>query len=314
MSILIKSGVNLKKITNYKIGGKADYIVSPKNLAEILESISWAKKNKIRKIFILGSGTNVLFSDEGYRGLIIIPKLNYFKKEGNEVIVGGGVLVKDFLNFLIKNGLEGFEWAGGLPGTIGGAVRGNAGCFGGETKDNLVSVTSVNFKSTPIRIIKRKKQECNFDYRSSIFKIKSNEIILECRFKFINGNKSVIKKIVNDHIKYRNSRHPMDKPNIGSIFKNTPVKNLAKKMALSLTHKIKHDPFPVVPTVYFIAEANLRGKRHGGAMISDKHPNFIVNYNNKAKASDVIKLMKFVKSTLKKKFNINVEPEVMIVK
>lgn len=303
--------ISLKKFSNFRIGGKAKYFFKAKNISEIKKALILAKQLKA-KIFVLGGGTNILFNDKGFNGLVLIPEIKFIKKiNKNTVRVGAGVKVKDFLNFLVKNELSGLEWAGGLPGTIGGAIRGNAGAFGGEIKDNLVQVKSIEINTLKEKI--RNNKECLFDYRSSVFKDKNvNEIILWGDFKFKKGKKEKILKSINEKINYRKERHPIEYPNIGSIFKNVPVENFKKEFIEYFKSKniIKIDPKPVIPVAFLIAECGLKGKKYGDACISLKHTNFIVNLG-KAKAKDVKKLINLIQKTIKKRFQINIEKEII---
>ena len=305
--------ISLKKFSNFRIGGKAKYFFEAKNISEIKKALILAKQLKA-KIFVLGGGTNVLFNDKGFDGLVLIPKIKFIKRINKNIVrVGGGVEVKDFLNFLVKNELSGLEWAGGLPGTIGGAIRGNAGAFGGEVKDNLVQVKSIEINTLKEKI--RNNKECLFDYRFSVFKNKNvNEIILWADFKFKKGKKEKILKSINEKINYRKERHPIEYPNIGSIFKNVPVENFKKEFIEYFKNKniIKTDPKSVVPSAFLIAECGLGGKKYGDACISLKHTNFIVNLG-KAKAKDVKKLINLIQKRVKQKFNISLQKEVIEV-
>jgi len=305
--------ISLKKFSNFRIGGKAKYFFEAKNISEIKKALILAKQLKA-KIFVLGGGTNVLFNDKGFDGLVLIPKIKFIKRINKNIVrVGGGVEVKDFLNFLVKNESSGLEWAGGLPGTIGGAIRGNAGAFGGEVKDNLVQVKSIEINTLKEKI--RNNKECLFDYRFSVFKDKNvNEIILWADFKFKKGKKEKILKSINEKINYRKERHPIEYPNIGSIFKNVPVENFKKEFIEYFKNKniIKTDPKSVVPSAFLIAECGLGGKKYGDACISLKHTNFIVNLG-KAKAKDVKKLINLIQKRVKQKFNISLQKEVIEV-
>ena len=149
-------------------------------------------------------------------------RLKDMKVKGTTVTVGAGCRWRDLLKFATAHSLAGLEWAGGLPGTVGGAVRGNAGCFGGETKDSVVSVTSFDMRK--MKLMMRTARACAFDYRQSVFKKKNGaEIILSATFALTKGNKKEIAKVIKERIAYRNERHPMEHPNIGSIFKNVPL-------------------------------------------------------------------------------------------
>jgi UDP-N-acetylmuramate dehydrogenase len=300
----------LKKYSNFKIGSRAKYFFEAHNIKDLKQSILKAKKLNL-KIFILGGGTNILFS-KNFNGLVLKPKIKFIKKIKNNIVrVGCGVSMSQFLKFLVKNELSGMEWAGGLPGEVGGAIRGNAGAFGGEIKDNILRVKSIDLNS--LKEIIRNKKECDFKYRYSIFKNSNiNELILWAEFKFKKGNKNKIKKEIEEKIEYRKNNHPINYPNIGSIFKNVPVFKFRKKDLKELKKFIKSDPEPVVPAAILILKCNLKGKKIGQAMISSKHSNFIINIKN-AKAKDVLKLINLVQKKVFEKFKINLEKEIVIV-
>src|SRR3989338_6609566 len=302
--------IPLIRHSNYKIGGPARYFYAGKNIEGIEKAVVKARQWKL-PLFILVGGTNLLISDDVFNGLIIKPEINTFKIEGDRARVGAGYSMTQLLDNLIAKGLSGFEWAGGLPGTVGGAVRGNAGAFGGETKDLVSEATSLDISGRMPKIVKRNNQQCRFGYRNSIFKhTNTNEIILEVVFKLKKGDGQAIKNAIKDKIQYRQERQPLDYPNIGSIFKNVDLRLVPKKRHASLAHIVKIDPFPVIPTAYLISEAGLKGVAFGGAMISPKHPNFIVNALG-AKASDVKNLISLVKSEVYGKFKIKLEEEIV---
>ncbi len=312
--MILKQSVPLKKHSNYKIGGPADYFFEFNTPDELINALTEYKKidPTLKSIFILGRGTNVLFSDIGFRGLVLKNSFDFIERDGLIVKVGSGALMEELVSFATRNKLSGIEWAGGLPGTVGGAVRGNAGAFGGETKDSIIEVVSIDIYSQ--KLITRNNKECNFSYRQSEYKSGKgiSEIILSARFKLKKGNATKIKDSTQAKIDYRIDRHPLNFPNIGSTFKNVPIKNVSKEVLGQFEGHIKQDPFPVLPVAKLIASTDLVGRRIGGAQISTKHPNFIVNINN-AKARDVLSLIDLVKKEIKRKFDIELEEEVMIV-
>ena len=306
----VKENISLLSLSNYKIGGPARFLFVAKTEQDVSAGIRLAKAKR-QKIFILGGGTNLLISDRGFPGFVIKPDLDFTSKNGQKATVGAGTPIKQLLNFTIKNKLSGFEWAGGLPGTVGGAIYGNAGAFAGEIKDSVELVRSFNIKKE--KFIQRNRRECNFEYRSSIFKKKrGEEIIVSAVFQLAPGNREKIKTAIEEKIKHREERQPLEYPNVGSIFKNVDVRKFPKKKLSEVTQVIKKDPFPVIPTAYLIAEAGLKGISFGGAMISPKHPNFIVNVEN-ATANDVLALINLVKSEVKRKFGVILEEEVQMV-
>lgn len=313
---MFQENVNLKDYSNYKIGGPARQFSHPKNVEEIGKAVEMARKEKL-PIFILGGGTNLLIGDEGFNGLVLKPDIQLLEANGTTARVGAGVSMNELLNFLITKGLSGLEWAGGLPGTVGGAIRGNAGAFGGEMKDVVANVVSLDISGNPSAggpaVIKRENAECRFGYRNSIFKMNDGkEVILEAILSLKKGDKKATREAIESKIKYRKDRHPMEYPNIGSIFKNVDLKLVPKDLLPQVQQVVKSDPFPIVPTAYLISECGLKGVSWGGAMISPKHPNFIVNVLG-AKADDVKTLINLVKAAVKEKYSVKLEEEVIYI-
>ena len=306
--VKFQKNILLSQFSNYKIGGPAKFFFEAKSVEGVRWAVGETKKQKL-DIFILGGGTNLLINDKGFNGLVLKPSLNFLELTNARTNkAGAGVLMTDLLNFTIEKGLSGLEWAGGLPGTLGGAIRGNAGAFGGEMKDSVAEVESFDIKTG--KEIVRSGAECRFGYRSSIFKEKNNkEIILAATLKLKKGDPKKIKSAVQEKIDYRLLHQPLDHPNIGSIFKNVDLNKIPQALRPRFVSVVKNDPFPVVPAAYLISKAGLAGVSHGGAMISPKHPNFIVNVL-KSTALDVKTLVNLTKKTVKKKFKINLEEEI----
>lgn len=324
--VSFQKNISLKNYSSYKIGGLAKAFVEVETTEDLREVVGLSF-DKLRiawdKIAILGGGTNILIAGSGFDGLVIHNKIEGINMMEESIEVGSGILVKDLLDFCIENSLTGAEWAGGLPGTVGGAVRGNAGAFKGETKDNVLEVRSLDIKTASTSNVDaanaaaaleekaRSKKECNFGYRNSIFKsgIGATEFITHVVLGLAKGNKEEIKEKIQQKIDYRMNRHPMDYPNIGSIFKNIPLSLLSENLQKEFASFVKTDPFPIVPTAKLLALCGLKGKRVGGAMISDKHPNFIVNVDN-ASSEDIRALIEIARQGIKEKYNISLEEEI----
>jgi len=313
--VSFQKNISLKNYSSYKIGGSARLfaeVFSTEELREILKQV----QNDSEKIFILGGGTNILIGNRGFDGLVIHNKIEGINVVADGLEMGSGVMIKDLLSFCIENSLSGLEWAGGLPGTIGGAVRGNAGAFKGETKDSVLEIRSLDMKTSSNSDLLGEKirtnSECNFGYRNSIFKlgVGENEFITHVVLGLTAGDKEEIREKIQQKIDYRINRHPMDYPNIGSTFKNIPMDSLSSRLQKEFASFVKTDPFPVVPTTKLLALCGLKGRRVGGAMISDKHPNFIVNVNN-ATSQDVEALIEVAKNAIKEKYGISLEEEIV---
>lgn len=313
-----QENVSLKNHSSYRIGGPARYFFEARNLEEVKAAISRFRQIEEKQdiklpLFILGGGTNVLFSDQGFPGLILKINLNFIRWQDNgRVQAGAGVLMSELVQLSVQKKLAGLEWAAGLPGTIGGAVRGNAGAFGSEIKNLIVEVLSINF-CEPGLIIRRSNKDCLFSYRSSIFKETGNqEIIIEAGLKLFPGGRETIEKKIREYIDYRQFKQPLEYPSAGSVFKNVPWEKLPAEHQEFFLNKKKEEPFPVVPAACLLAEAGLRGKRRGGAEISEKHSNFIINKNNAA-SDDVVFLIELAKKTVRDKFGVEMEEEIKII-
>jgi len=276
---------------------------------ELSESVDEARRQAL-PFFVLGGGTNILWSDSGFDGLVLKPIVRHLSIEGGKIKAGGGVLVSELVEFAVLNSLSGLEWAGGLPGTLGGALRGNAGAFGGEIKDAVEEVVSLD--TATLKVIRRNIGECSFGYRNSIFKTTGVEVVVEAVLSLRKGDRNQIQKATEDNINYRRTKHPMEYPNIGSIFKNVSVVKYPHLELERFARVIKQDPFQVIPTAFLVSESGLRGVSCGGAMISPKHPNFIVNVLS-ASSRDVKNLIKLAKSEIFDKFGVELEEEIEIL-
>jgi UDP-N-acetylmuramate dehydrogenase len=309
-AVKIQEGVSLAEHSNYRIGGPARYFCEAPNEEEIRNGVLFAREQRL-PLFVLGGGTNLLIDDEGFNGVVLKPTVMDLSADRETVTVGAGVLVADLLKFTVEHSLGGLEWAGGLPGMVGGAIRGNAGAFRGEIKDRILSVESFDVET--LTTITRGNADCKFGYRSSIFKEKNGrEIILGAILNLAKGDAQKIAAAIQEKIDYRLERHPMEYPNIGSTFKNVDLELVPKIWRGTVEKVVKVDPFPVVPTAYLISEAGLRGTQRGGAMVSPKHPNFIVNLGG-ATAADVKFLIATVKESVFDKYGIRLEEEIQLV-
>jgi len=304
----IKKNVNLKNYSTFKIGGKAKYFVIAKNEDEIKKAILWAKKKKI-PFFILGGGSNVLFSDEGFKGLVIKLRNTKYQIRNTKVTAEVGVPLQKLVAETAKKGLSGLENLAGIPGTLGGAIFGNAGAFGREIGDLVEEVKILKIENCKLQIAKLKKKDCKFGYRDSIFKKRKNWIILEATLKLKKGNKKEIEEKIKEILRLRKEKQPLEFPCAGSVFKNVPVKNLPKKIKEKFKDKIKNG---FLPAGVLIDQAGFKGYQIGKAKVSEKHANFIVNLG-KAKAKDVLSLIKTIKKKIKRKFGVKLEPEIQLI-
>ena len=279
----------MKKHTSFKIGGNADLFVSVKNAQELKQALLFAKQKQIH-ITIIGNGTNILVSDNGIRGIVIKMDIQFFDlKEKNdyvEISVGSGNKMMALAAQLKNQEISGFEQLSGIPGTIGGAIYMNAGAYGKEMKDIVISTKCMN---TEGEIIELSNKEQKFEYRSSIFNNK-DYIILEAKLKLQKGKKEDIEKQMKEYLNQRKEKQPLEYPSAGSTFKRQEG----------------------IITAKLIDECGLKGYKIGGAMISEKHAGFIVNTGD-ATAKDVLELIKYVKDKVYKETKIRIEEEIKVV-
>lgn len=291
-----------------KVGGAARYFAEPTVEYEIIEALEMAEKNKL-PVFVLGCGTNTLIRDEGFDGLVIRPKINFIDADNQAIIVGAGTPMGEFVAWTAQQGFAGLEWAAGLPGTVGGAVRGNAGAFGGEIGNSVREVIALDKKTRHVK--KFSQFACNFGYRTSLFKETDVYIILSVVFCLQKGDKSALQEKMQKCIAYRFAHHPMQHPTLGSTFKNIPTYAFKPEILAMLSHVVKTDPFPVVPVAYLISQAGCKDFCCGGAKISSQHANFIIN-DGTATARDVITLMEHIAAHVEQHFGVSIEPEIVI--
>lgn len=294
--------------TTFRIGGAAKYFFTARTPSSVIRALKAAKSCRTL-FFVLAGGSNVVMADKGFEGLVIYIKIQNHAIAGMRVGAGAGVPMAQLVRETAKRGLAGLEWAGGLPGTLGGAVRGNAGAFGGEIKDSVVSVKAIDEKG---KVRTFSKAQCKFSYRSSIFKEKKY-IVLSAVLGLKKGNAKELSRIAKSHMRYRRERHPLEYPNAGSVFKNCDVRKMPARWRKRFASVIKTDPFPVIPTAAIIAAAGLKGLRVGNVQVSKKHPNYIVNLGN-GRAKDVVRLVAKVKQGVKKKFGVLLEEEIQFVR
>ena len=311
-----QKNVLLKNYTTFRIGGKAEYFFVAKNKKDLIKAISVAKKLKL-PFFILGGGSNLLVSDKGFNGILIKIRNTKYEipacpagRQNTKIMAEAGVMLGELVNILAKTELSGLEWAAGIPGTVGGAIFGNAGAFNKSMKDVVKSVEALEVKNEKCKVKNFKNRDCKFSYRDSIFKDKKNLIILSAVLQLKKGKKSEIEKKVKENLNYRKERQPLNFPSAGSVFKN-PCLTGRQALGFSAGELGEEDKSSSLSfaAARMIEECGLKGKKVGNVKISEKHSNFIVNLGN-GKAKDVMRLIKIIKNKVKKKFGVVLEEEI----
>lgn len=305
----IKENVSLKNYSTFKIGGRARYLLEVQTKQEIIQAIRAMKKLNL-PFFVIGQGSNVLFSDKNFQGVVIKIKNSEIKIYNQNIEVGAGTPLSLLSLRAKEKGLSGLEWAIGIPGTVGGAIWGNASAFG-KAMGDLIKWVEV-FDASEEKIKKLPRSKCRFQYKNSIFKQKNNLIILASKISLKKEKRETIEKRMKEFLKIRKERQPLNFPSAGCIFKNYKFpkekKNFFLKKFPQIEEFIKKGE---IPAGYLIEKASCRGKKIGQAVVSEKHANFILNLG-KAKAEDIKKLICYIKQKVKKIFDIELEEEIII--
>ena len=289
LNCVVRYDEPLKSHTTFKIGGNCIALIEPREISDIIEAVKICRKNSI-KFFVIGNGSNLLVPDEGYNGVIIKLKSEFstIQVEGEYLIVNSGAKLSEVYTVAYENSLTGFEFASGIPGTIGGAIYMNAGAYGGEMKDIVESVQVLDLDNFELRELKN--EELEFSYRKSIIQ-RRNYIVTTIKLKLQKGNKEKINAVYEDLRERRNSKQPLNFGSAGSTFKR-PEGHFASKL---------------------IEDAGLKGYHINDAWVSEKHSGFIVNKGN-ASFKEVMELIEYVQKVVFEKFGVKLETEVRILK
>lgn len=283
----VKEQELMKKHTTFRVGGPARYYICPRTVQEVQQVLQVCKENGL-PFFIVGNGSNLLVSDEGYDGVILQMFRNYndIIVEGTNIRAQSGALLSKVANQALGHGLGGFEFAAGIPGTLGGAVTMNAGAYGGELKQVLKEATILDDQGQ-IQVLS--VDELHLGYRTSIVK-ERNYIVLEAVLQLQEKPEDEIRELMEDLQQRRSQKQPLEYPSAGSTFKR-PEGHFAGKL---------------------IMDSGLQGYCVGGACVSDKHCGFVINKDN-ANAAEIYQLMQDVRKVVHEKFGIWLEPEVKLV-
>lgn len=276
----------MKNYVHFKVGGPADILLIPENKEQVIKSVEICKENNI-PYYVVGNGSNLLVRDGGVKGVVIkLNEVNNIKVYGETIEAESGAMLKDVSSAAVENSLTGFEFACGIPGTVGGAVFMNAGAYDGEISHVIESAEVID-NNGEIRSLT--KDELELGYRSSIV-MKKHYVVLSARFNLKHGEVRKIKEIVQDLTCKRESKQPLEYPSAGSTFKR-PTGYYAGKL---------------------IQDAGLKGYSIGGAAVSEKHSGFVINKNN-ATAKDILDLIAHIQNEVKKQFGVDLHPEVRII-
>lgn len=310
----VKTNEPMSKHTTFKIGGPAEYFVTVTETDQLVELLRLLDSQGIPR-FILGGGSNMLSSDEGFSGVVINVKTQKSEARGNEIFAESGCITVAIAQLSMQSKLTGFEWGVGVPGTIGGAVRGNAGAMGGEMKDSVDTVTVYRDGE----VIELTNADCQFGYRSSIFK-HTSDVILSVILKLSVAQNSDSMKQALEYLQYRNKTQPQGFASTGCIFKNQETKNLKLEIKNDLLIKFPEDAEKIekffsigkISAGWLVEKAGMKGAQVGKAKVSATHGNFVVNLGG-ATATDVLTLVEQIKEKVYSTCGIEIEEEIQII-
>lgn len=320
---IVREHVPLQDHSTFKIGGPARYFCAARNGEETRRALDFAIARRL-PVFVLGKGSNLLFSDRGFPGLVL--KLEDRSWEvvpaaaGQEAVIGAGAYLTKVVVDLAQRGLGGLEWAAGIPATLGGAVANNAGAHGHDLSESVRQVRVLEMElDAQHKYLKSyaywelSREDCAYAYRSSLFKTAKNFVILGATLSLVPGDKEAIGRTIADFVQSRIDKQPLQFPNIGSIFKNPTLGQAELDRALH-DYPAEREKFSsgTLPAGWLIEEAGLKGQVVGGAQISEKHANFIVNVGG-ATAEDVVILISLVKQKVRVKFDLQLHEEIECV-
>jgi|GEM_PF-147907 len=338
----IYADFDLSQLLWYRIGGKTKYLLVCKSRDDIVQALTFIKKNQIKNLFVCGLGSNLIFTDNYFDGaviqitvdphpealandLLVLKKdttrffANAQNAESNVIEAYAGVLLDDVIQFGFAHGLTGLEWAGGLPGTVGAAVRGNVGAFGGEIKDVIESVEVLDYTTGDPDLRTFNNHDLHFVYRGSLVKTYKQMIVISAQFHLHPATKeelTVAQDIYKKNIHYRQAHHPLEYPNCGSVFKNLKDKEQIEKVLArypDLQKNVSTKWHGKIAVASLIERLGLKGYRIGDAQVSEKHALFIINLGH-AKARDVLQIIHDIQEKFQETFGFQLETEVEIVK
>ncbi|MDO9509906.1 MAG: UDP-N-acetylmuramate dehydrogenase [Candidatus Magasanikbacteria bacterium] len=298
----VKANIPLSRFSTFKIGGQAEFLVEVKENDALLGLLNFLNEQAI-EFFVFGGGSNLLLPDDGLKGVVIKIATPEVKVEQNTIETQAGVPLATIVGLATKNGLSGLEWAMGIPGTIGGAIRGNAGALGESLADCIQKV----FVWENGEVKEFDKKDCGFSYRNSFFKQNKNIVILKAIFVLKLGEKCKILAKINENLISRNKFPKF--PSAGSFFKNIKIEKWPGDV----------DMLPeifrtrgTVPAGWLIENCGLKGFKIGDAGVSQEHGNFLVNFGS-ATQNDVLQVVEEIQKKVYNKYGVSLEPEVQIV-
>jgi len=304
-NLTVSAGALLAPHTRFGIGGPADWYAETEDSDAFIAALAAARASGIA-VMVIGDGTNLIVADQGFRGLVLRYRARQLRAAGTCVMVDAGAVLQDLVDFTVDRGLKGWETLAGIPGGVGGAVYGNAGAYGHSISERIVRVRFCD--GADIRLFTN--EECQFQYRESIFKKHKEWVIFSAELALEPADAAVLRKTADDIVKVRNEKFPVTMKCAGSIFKNLLLKDLPPKVAAVVPAAVVREG--KVPSAYFLEQVGAKGMERGAIRVADYHANLIYNTGG-GTAADLCVIIRELKQRVRYRFGLDVEEEVQYV-
>jgi UDP-N-acetylmuramate dehydrogenase len=304
-NLTVSAGAPLAPHTRFGIGGPADWYAETEDPDAFIAALAAARAIGIA-VTVIGDGTNLIVSDQGFRGLVLRYRARQLRAAGTCVLVDAGAVLQDLVDFTVDRGLKGLETLAGIPGGVGGAVYGNAGAYGHSISERVVRVRF--FDGGGIRLFTN--AECQFQYRESIFKRHKEWIVFSTELALEPADAALLRKTADDIVKVRNEKFPVTMKCAGSIFKNLLLKDLAPEVAARVPASVVREG--KVPSAYFLEQVGAKGMERGAIRVADYHANLIYNAGG-GTAADLCVIIRELKERVRARFGLDVEEEVQYI-
>ena len=304
-NLTVLRGAPLSRYTRFGIGGPADLYAETSSAEAFISALTAARDSGIPTV-VIGDGTNLIVADEGYRGIILRFRADRMMAAGERVYAEAGAVLQDLVDFAIARGLRGLETLSGIPGSVGAAVYGNAGAYGHAIAERVVSVRF--FDGDTVRVFHN--EECEFQYRESIFKRHKDWMIFSTDLRLDADNAAALRNTADGILKVRNEKFPVTMKCAGSIFKNLLAKELPEAVAAQVPADVIREG--KIPAAWFLEQVQAKGFHHGGIHVADYHANLIYNQGD-GTASELISVIQELKGRVRNRFGLELEEEVQYV-
>jgi len=304
-NLTVLTGVPLSRYTRFGIGGPADILAESESVDAFVTALTSARASGW-PVMVIGGGTNLIVSDDGFRGVVLRYRASRLTADGTRVSADAGAVLQDLVDFTVDRGLKGLETLAGIPGSVGAAVYGNAGAYGHSISERVVSVRF--YDGSAVRVFDN--AECEFHYRESIFKRRKEWIVFSTELSLDAADAAVLRKTADDIVKVRNEKFPVTMKCAGSIFKNLLLNELPRRVAEEVPAAVVREG--KIPAAWFLEQAGAKGLQRGEIHVATYHANLVYNAGA-GTAADLVTLIQELKQRVRDRFDIEIEEEVQYV-